>query len=131
MSDAVPAGFQPVPHGGGDFIDANGPIYRKREGDAAVLGFRLAPRHCDAGQCAHGGVLVAMLDHLARDVIGTPVTTASLTCDLLGEAPMGAWVEVRCQVTKAASAVIFLRGEIHADGEPVMTVSGLWEKRQD
>lgn len=130
MSEAVPAGFQPVPPRGGDFIDANGPVYLKREGDQAILGFRLAPHHCGVDRVAQGGVLVAMLDHLARDAIGRPAAAASLTCDVLAEARLGAWVEVRCQVTRAASAVIFLRGEVQADGQTVMTISGLWEKRE-
>jgi len=133
VNDAVPAGFQPVPHRGGDFIDANGPVYLKREGLDAVLGFRVEMRHCNPGRVAHGGMLMAMLDDMMGYVIyeildRKPAATASLTCDFLAAARLGAWVEVRCRTTRVASALIFMRGEVSADGQPVMTASGLWKR---
>ncbi|MBM3560959.1 MAG: PaaI family thioesterase [Alphaproteobacteria bacterium] len=132
MSEALPEGFAPMRHRGGDFIDANGPVYMKREAEVAILGLRLEMRHCSPGRMAHGGMLVAMVDDLmgytVYEILGRkPAATASLTCDFLGPARLGDWVEARCQVTRAARDVIFLRGEASANGQLVLTASALFK----
>jgi len=128
----VPDGFRPVPHRGGDFVDANGPVYLKRVGDDAVLGFRVEQRHCNPGRVAHGGMLVAMVDDMMGytiyEVLGRkPAATASLTCDFLAAAKLGAWVELRATPTRVGRELIFMRGEASADGQLVMTASGVWK----
>ena len=105
MSDGIPAGFVALPPRGGDFFDANGPVYLRHDGDDMTLGFRLELRHCNPLRVAHGGMLVAMVDDLMGRVIwqlGKPAVTVSLTCDFLSAARLGAWVEVRCQIGRAS-----------------------------
>lgn len=130
MSDAVPPGFALLRGDGEDFIAANGPVYLKREAEHAVLGLRLARRHCTSGEVAHGAMLIALLEEAMRyaiaEIHGRKAAPASLTCDMLGTARLGDWVEARCETTRMALEVIFMRGEIGVTGEPVLTASALW-----
>jgi hypothetical protein len=36
------------------FIEVNGPLFGKREGNRLVLGFRVEPRHCNPASVSHG-----------------------------------------------------------------------------
>jgi acyl-coenzyme A thioesterase PaaI-like protein len=123
----TPAGFVSI-----EPRDPNGPIYLKRAGDDAVFGLRLEMRHCTPAQVAHGSVLVGLVDHamsyVIHEVLERPSTLVSLTCDFLGPAQLGDWLEVRCSPTRVAIELVFMRGEARANGERVMTASGVWKK---
>jgi acyl-coenzyme A thioesterase PaaI-like protein len=128
----VPAGFRPVPPRGGDFADTVGPLYMRQDGDDAILGLRLEARHCNGRGVAHGGMLVALVDdqmgYVVWDVLKRPSATASLTCDFVGPARLGNWVEVRATPTRIAIELIFMRGEVRAAGQLVLTASGVWKQ---
>jgi uncharacterized protein (TIGR00369 family) len=136
VSAAVPDGFAPLRDRGGDFIAANGPVYVKREAEHALLGLCLRERHCTPDGRAHGGMLVALVQeamgYAITEVHRRQATAASLTCDMLGPARLGDWVEARCETTRLALDVIFMRGEVSANGQLVLTASALWHLvRQD
>jgi acyl-coenzyme A thioesterase PaaI-like protein len=123
----IPLGFVAI-----ESRDANGPIYLKRADDEAVLGLRLEMRHCTPLQVAHGSVLVGLVEHamghVIHEILRRPSTLVSLTCDFLGPARLGDWIEVRSTPTRIAIELIFMRGEASANGERVMTASGVWKK---
>jgi acyl-coenzyme A thioesterase 13 len=123
----IPAGFVAI-----ESRDANGPIYLKRAGDDVVLGLRLETRHCAPAQVAHGSVLVGLAEHAMgyaiHEILKRPSTLVSLTCDFLGPVRLGDWLEVRCTPTRVAIELVFMRGEASANGERVMTASGIWKK---
>ena len=131
MSDAVPDGFAPLRDRGGDFIAANGPLYLKRAADRAVLGLRLEQRHCTPAQVAQRGMLIAMVEetmgYTILEIHGRKAVLASLTCDVLAPTRPGDWVEARCGTTRIAQDVIFMRGEVSANGQLVLTASALWK----
>ena len=116
--------------GGGDFLATNGPFDVKREAGQIVLGLRLERRHCTPAELAHGAVLIVLIEeamrHTIAEIHGRKAVLASLTCDMLGPARLGDWVEARCQTTRIALEVIYMRGEIGVNGESVLTVSALW-----
>jgi acyl-coenzyme A thioesterase 13 len=123
----IPAGFVAI-----EARDADGPIYLKRAGEDAVLGLRLETRHCTPAQVAHGSVLVGLVDHamgyVIHEILKRPSTLVSLTCDFLGAPRLGDWLEVRCTPTRVAIELVFMRGEANANGERVVTASGVWKK---
>jgi acyl-coenzyme A thioesterase PaaI-like protein len=128
----MPPGFAPLPGRGGDFIDASGPVYLRRDGNDAVFGLRLETRHCDPAGAAHVGTLVALVDELMGyviwDVLQRRASAVSLNSDFLQPAKLGDWLEVRCTPTRVAIELIFVRGEASVNGERVMTASGVWKQ---
>lgn len=126
-----PPGFVPLRMGANPFIDLCGPFYGKAEGNAVVMGLRVGPKHVNPGQTCHGGMLGTLADLLL--VLGANVQTDSrrymltvhLSCDYLGPAPLGAWLEGRLQVKRATRNLVFCQGEFQADGHPVLGFSGI------
>jgi acyl-coenzyme A thioesterase PaaI-like protein len=120
-----------VSDGDGDFIATNGPIDVTREAGHIVLGLCLERRHCTPHEVAHSALLIALveaaMDRTIADIHGRKAALASLTCDMLGPARLGDRIEARCETTRVALEVIFMRGEVRANGEPVLTASALWK----
>jgi uncharacterized protein (TIGR00369 family) len=129
----IPAGFRPLGFSMG-FLEANGPLYGKWDGERMLLGFRVEPRHCNPGNVAHGGMLATFADMLlpiaARfqskiDMGFLP--TVNLTCDFLAPAPLGAWVEGRADALKTGRSLLFAQGLAEADGVPCLRASGVFK----
>lgn len=121
--------------GGGDFIATKGPIQVKREAEHIVLGLRLERRHCTPGEVAHNAMLIALIEaamsYTIAEIHGRRAALASLTCDMLGSARLGDAIEARCETTRIALEVIFMRGEVRSNGELVLTASALWKLLSD
>ena len=131
MAD-VPAGFQPIDLPTNAFLTANGPVFVRMEGEQLVMGMRIEDRHCNSlGQC-HGGMLMTLADFVLTTGINVQaglsrfLPTVSLTCDFLGPAPKGAWLEARVQVLRTTRNLAFGQGLLAlADGSPVARISGI------
>ena len=131
IPSGIPPGFVRIRMGPNPYIDACGPLYGKREGDALVLGLRVEPRHCNPAGSCHGGMLSTLSDMLL--VIGASaqseharyMVTVNLTCDFLAPAPVGCWVEGRLQVMRATRNLVFCQGSFTVDGQPVVAMSGI------
>ncbi len=132
LDHALPAGFVPLPFGPrGSFVDVNGPLYGKREGEVLVIGFRVEPRHCNPANICHGGMLMAVADMLlgagsnfnAR--LERFLPTVSMTSDFMAPAPLGAWVEGRAEVLRTTRNLVFTQCLLTADGAPAMRASGI------
>ena len=134
MSDTnIPDGFAPFKLTMG-FLQGNGPLYGKKDGDALVLGFRVEERHCNPAMVCHGGMLALFADMLlpiaarfqgTRDMGFLP--TINLTCDFLAPAPHGAWVEGRAGEVRATRNLLFAQGLATADGTPVLRANGIFK----
>ena len=105
MSLSIPAAFVPLQLRPNPYIDACGPLYGRREGEALVLGLRVERRHCNPGGSCHGGMLSTLADML-----------------LVME---GAWVEGRLQVLRSTRNLVFCQGNLQADGALVLRLSGI------
>lgn len=114
LPDNPPAGFaeiEPV----GNFDLMIGRIYIRLDGDAAVMGFRVSPRHINAHGTCHGGMLASFADMMAyasRVQTGlreTSVPTVTLACEYLRPVKLGDWVEGRTEVVKNGRNLIFSR----------------------
>lgn len=115
----------------GDFVATNGPFQVTREAGQVVLGLRLERRHCTPDEVAHSALLIALIEaamgRTIAEIHGRKATLASITCDMLGPAQLGDRIEAHCETTRIALEVIFMRGEVRANGAPVLTASALWQ----
>jgi uncharacterized protein (TIGR00369 family) len=130
--ESVPDGFsvlrlsQP-----GSFIDLNGPLFGKREGNRLVMGFRVEPRHCNPANVCHGAMMLALADMLIGPGAefevqsGRFLPTVSISADFMAPAPLGAWVEGRAEALRMTSRLLFTQCLITADGNLAVRASGV------
>jgi uncharacterized protein (TIGR00369 family) len=127
----IPAGFAPLRLRPNPYIDACGPLYGRRDGDALRLGLRVEPRHCNPAGSCHGGMLTTLADMLlvlgasAQTGLARYMVTVHLSCDFVAPAPGGAWIEGRLQVLRSTRSLVFCQGSLAADGALVMRLSGI------
>lgn len=130
----VPEGFAAVPMGG-EFIAANGPLYVRKLGAIAQLGFRVEARHTNPAGICHGGMMATFCDmllpicahHQSAEVARRFLPTISLQVDYLAPTPLGAWVQGEAQVLRATRSVVFIQGLVTADDTPVARASGVFK----
>jgi len=130
----VPDGFRPVP-AGGEFIDVNGPLWIRRVGNRAQLGFRVEPRHTNPAGICHGGMMASFCDMLLPlcahrqepTVADRFLPTISLQIDYLAPSPLGAWVQGEADVLRTTATLVFVQGLVTADGQPVTRASGIFK----
>lgn len=131
MSVSLPAGFVPLQLRPNPYIDACGPLYGRREGDALCLGLRVERRHCNPGGSCHGGMLSTLADMLlvlgssAQTGLSRYMVTVNLSCDFIAPALEGAWIEGRLQVLRSTRNLVFCQGQLSADGALVLRLSGI------
>ena len=129
------AGWSCYP-GGDPFEDLAGPFYFKADaGDGRpVCAFRAEKKHLNGGGFLHGGCVMTFADFsifvIARDDIQNGNTvTATFNGEFVGTAHEGDLVECRGEVVKAGRSMVFCRGLITCQGEPVMPFSAVIKKR--
>ena len=133
LAPEIPEGFRPRRFGSG-FIDANGPLYVKKLAGAAVLGFRVEPRHCNLMGICHGGMIATFCDmllpiaaHALSDELAPRfLPTVSLQVDYLAPSTLGAWVQGEAQLLRRTRSLVFMQGLVTADGEAAARVSGVF-----
>jgi uncharacterized protein (TIGR00369 family) len=128
----VPPGFHAV-HAGGPFINANGPLYFRREGGVVSLGLRVEKRHCNPMNHLHGGMMASFCDMLLplsayrvnEQAEPRFLLTVSLQIDYVAGAPLGCWLEGSAEMLRRTRTLVFMRGLVTADGTPCARVSGI------
>jgi len=112
------------------FLDANGPLYAKREPGRFVLGIRVEHRHTNFGGICHGGWLATLADMLiglganAQAKLWQFLPTVNLTCDYLKPAQLGDWIEGRVDVLRTTRNLCFTQGVLSVEGEPILRCHG-------
>ena len=134
MNDDIPDGFAILSLRPSGFIGLNGPIYGRREDGRFVMGIRIEERHCNpVGRC-HGGMLATLADMLLamgsniEADLSSFLLTVNLTCDFLGSAERGAWVEGRVDVLKVTRKLVFSQGLLAVEGAPIVRTSGILQR---
>ena len=130
----IPTGFRPLPRGG-EFMDVNGPLYLRHEGELVLMGFRVEKRHTNPMGNCHGGMLATFGDMLlpfsihrkSAEVGMRFLPTINLQIDYLAPAPLGAWVQGEAQVLRVTRSMVFAQGLITADGVNAVRVSGIFK----
>ena len=133
VTDGEWAGWSYYP-GGDPYEDLAGPFYfRVGKDGRPVCAFRAERKHMNGGGFLHGGCVMTFADFslfvIARDVIdGSRTVTATFNGELVGTAHEGDLVECRGEVVKAGRSMVFVRGIISCEGEPVMSFSSVLKK---
>ena len=131
MNAPIPHGFVQLQLRPNPYIDACGPLYGRREGEALCLGLRVERRHCNPAGSCHGGMLTTLSDMLlvlgasAQTGLSRYMLTVSLSCDFIAPALEGSWIEGRLQVLRSTRSLVFCQGSLQADGALVLRLSGI------
>ena len=131
---AIPSGFLPLPSGSG-FIEVNGPLYLRQQGDQVRLGLRVEPRHVNPMGNLHGGMMASFCDMLIPLTVHRTsehpgqrfLPTISLQIDYLAPSPLGCWLEGTAQLLRATRSMVFAQGLVTADGVPCARASGVFK----
>ncbi len=127
----IPSGFSKLNLESSEYLAVNGPFHARHAGDEVSLGMRIERRHCNSSGTAHGGLLMTFADILLT--IGPNIQldlsrflpTLNATCDFLGAAREGDWIEGRIEVLRATKNFVFAQALVKtAEGAPVMRTSG-------
>ena len=116
------------------FEQRAGPFYeRVDENGDGISAFRAGPEHMNGGGFMHGGCLMTFADSalftIARPALGDSFgVTVNLSGDFLASARTGQFIEARGDITRAARSTIFVRGLVTADGDPVLSFTGIIRK---
>lgn len=134
MPNDIPEGFSPLQFTGTGFVDINGPLYGKRDGDHFLLGFRVEDRHCNPANICHGGMLMTFADmqlpfgiRLQAEIDPGFLPTVSLSAEFLAPAPLGAWVQGRTDVLRLTRNMAFAQCLVTADNVLVLRASGIFK----
>ena len=108
-----------------------GPYYFRRLAEGGYeCATVLQTRHHNGHGVAHGGALMTFADFalfaLSRDHLqGLPGVTASFNGEFIGPAKAGDTVICRGEVLRSGKSLIFTRGILSVEGEPVFAFSGV------
>ncbi len=123
MSNAVPEGFRLLNLPRNPFIEANGPLYGRLEGEQFVMGFLCQAKHCNPMMVCHGGMVATLADMLLllrtniQTRLGQFMLTVSPDVDFLAPVKVGDWLEGRAEVLKPSGRPLadFTPGRYFAD----------------
>lgn len=128
---APPPGF--APHfRKSPLTDAWEPLYSKREGDVLTIGVRVAEPHTNARAMAHGGLIAALADNamgLACALAGAGVgglVTVSLTCDFMGSARIGDWLQVAATPVRVGRTLAFGEAQVSVGDRAIARASAVF-----
>lgn len=98
----------------------------RSEAQAWAYGLLATADHLNPAGVVHGGLLTALLDHglsaIAWQALDRrPCVTVQLDTHFLAPARAGQFLEVRGQVLRATSSLVFMRGELSVAGNVVAT----------
>ena len=108
------------------FAGLIGPLWVRKEAQAWAYGLLATADHLNPAGVVHGGLLTALLDHglsaIAWQALDRrPCVTVQLDTHFLAPARAGQFLEVRGQLLRATSSLVFMRGELSVAGNVVAT----------
>lgn len=101
-----------------------GPIWSRQEGEAWAYGLLTGPQHANRAGLVHGGLIATLMDQglsaIAWEAVQRqPCVTVQLDTHYLAAARPGQFLEARGRVTRVTASLVFVQGEITAEGEVV------------
>ena len=115
----------------GPFVDVNGPLLAKFDGDRFRLGIRLEERHCNVVGICHGGMLATFADlQIALGIVVQAgirafMPTINLSVDFAAPGRVGDWVEGETEVVRVTRNLAFGSCILSAGGAPVARASAV------
>jgi acyl-coenzyme A thioesterase 13 len=127
------AGWQTWGFESDPFETLTGPYYLRRlEGGGYECAFKPGPQNNNGFGIVHGGSLMTFADFAlfahARDQMSGPSVTVQFEGQFLGAAKAGKVVISQGEVTRATRSLLFVRGLMTQDGNPVFAWSGIIKK---
>ena len=105
--------------------------WHRPEGEGFAYGFQTSEAQANGNGMIHGGILATYMDHtigrVAREAAGGRVATIQLDLHYLAAGRPGQFVEARAMVVRRTRSVVFLRGELAAEGKAILSASGIWK----
>lgn len=108
-----------------------GPVYyRMNEAGDTEVALQLEDKHMNGLGISHGGLLMTLADQ-ALFAIATPHlgsdngVTVQLNGEFLGPSRAGQRLIATGKVERGGGSLIFVRGTISVEGEPVLTFNGI------
>lgn len=108
------------------FAGLIGPLWVRKEGQAWAYGLLATENHLNPAGVVHGGLLTALLDHGLSAIAWQALdrracVTVQLDTHFLAAARAGQFLEVRGDVLRATSSLVFMRGELSVAGQVLAT----------
>ncbi|MBR9814400.1 PaaI family thioesterase [bacterium] len=123
----LPAGWQHWPSDPAE--DRIGPFFFSQVGDGAQSALKVEAHHCNTFGVVHGGVLLALADYTlclaGMDNTEQGCATVSLSSEFLAPAEAGQALRGVGIRTRTGRKLRFVRAEIRADDELIMTASAV------
>jgi acyl-coenzyme A thioesterase PaaI-like protein len=128
--DPAAEGWEPVKDTG--FIGLVGPIYRRSAGERWAFAFHALPKHANLRDVVQGGMLMTFADRaLGRNAWKAagdrPVATIQFDMQFISAGQIGEFFEIRPEVVRKTSSLVFMRGEIRAGARVVASATGVWK----
>lgn len=109
----------------------NGPIFDRVTDDGFTRGFRIAPKHLNAGGVLHGGMVMTFADIVLAQAVSKvaepPFVTLRLTSDFIGIAVEGDWVEGTATAEAPVDGIVAVHGIIEVGERVIATAQGLFK----
>ena len=109
--------------------DRIGPFFYRNIGDGAESALVVEAHHCNTFGTVHGGVLLALADYslclAGMDSVEQSCATVSLNSEFLAPARAGQQLRGTGVRTRAGRKLRFVRADIRADGELILTASAV------
>ena len=120
----------------GGFLDLFSDVRLKRESDSRVrCRIDTEQRHANGFGAVHGGFMMAVVDqsmfwacHLLDRFIEVGGVTLDAQTHFMGSPRVGEPIEADVEILKETGRLIFLRGLVEQDGEPVASFTGVLRK---
>ncbi len=119
---------------GDPFETLSGPFYFRTSGDGGASGaFVPDGRHRNGHGTVHGGALLTFADAMAGSAAllvldGQHVVTVTLNSEFVGACRADAPVPATADIVRATRSMVFVRGELGQDGDPVLMFSAVLRK---
>jgi len=96
------------------FIDPLGPLYGRRENNSIVVGMVIED-------------MLLIVNANTQSGIEKYMVTVNLTCDFVGPAMQGDWIEGRASLLRASKNMIFINGMFTNNSKPVARVNAIFK----
>lgn len=112
------------------FAGLVGPLWTRQEEDAWAYGILTTAEHTNPAGMIHGGLLATLMDHalsaIAWEALGRrPCVTVQLDTHFLSAGREGQFLEARGRVVRATSSLVFMHGDVRAEGVELVTASAI------
>ena len=114
------------------FLGHVGPLFRREREGRLEFAFRAEPKHANLRNVVQGGMLMTFADRALgrnswRAAGERPVATVEFNMQFVTAGKIGEFFEIRPEVVRRTSALVFVRGDVMAGTRVVATATGIWK----